>query len=564
MHAQASQGITNIRFLCRGANHAAIAKRQKSYHVRMTTTTQPGSNGKEPAGNTVEPGQYIGPETIKTDRASLDREVGDPRIDRRVSNTRSNYPSAHAPCRQGAKEEDSSNQALQSTFAMNIALAVLAVATGIIAARILGPSGEGALTAIQTWPLLLGTLAMLGLDSALVYFIARQPDKGKQLTSTATLICLLSFLAVAAVAWFLLPYLLSAQPRQVVSAARTFLLIGGIFAVVGIPHGALRGARAFTAWNLLRIAPGLAWLCILIVSWCLGHPSAIPLSRWYLAGVLACGLPVFIVVKRKLQGPLKPAVRSAPALLRFGIPSALTSLPQTINLRFDQLLIIAFLPARILGLYVVAVSWSGAVVPMLSAVGAVLFPHVSAETDTARQGHLLATALQGGAIVAVATAVVFTVLAPFGLPLVFGSSFAPAIPSALVLVPAGAILAWAGIAEEGLRGLGRPTIVLIAEIVAAVVTIASLLVLLRLFGIFGAALASLLGYSTIAVFTVVAISRSTHQPIHLFVIPTWQATKSLVPSAFTKEGRHARQGVKSLTIPSALRKRGRHRRQGVA
>ena len=68
---------------------------------------------------------------------------------------------------------------------MNVALAVLAVVTGITAARILGPSGEGELTAIQTWPLLLGTLAMLGLDSALVYFIARQPEKGKQFTSTA-------------------------------------------------------------------------------------------------------------------------------------------------------------------------------------------------------------------------------------------------------------------------------------------------------------------------------------------------------------------------------------------
>jgi len=29
-------------------------------------------------------------------------------------------------------------------------------------------------------------------------------------------------------------------------------------------------------------------------------------------------------------------------MLRFGIPSALTSLPQTVNLRFDQMLIIAF------------------------------------------------------------------------------------------------------------------------------------------------------------------------------------------------------------------------------
>ena len=166
-----------------------------------------------------------------------------------------------------------SDRALRSTFATNMALAGLAVITGIPVARLLGPAGEGELTAIQTWPLLLGTLAMLGLDSAVVYFISRQPERGRQLTSTAVLIGLLSSLAVGAVAWFALPSLLLAQQPQVISAARVFLLVGVIYAIVGIPHGSLRGADAFTAWNLFRLAPGLAWLCILLTSWLLGHPT---------------------------------------------------------------------------------------------------------------------------------------------------------------------------------------------------------------------------------------------------------------------------------------------------
>jgi len=417
---------------------------------------------------------------------------------------------------------------LRSTFATNIALAGLAVATGVLTARLLGPSGEGQLAAIMAWPTLLGTLAMLGLPEALVYFISRQPEKGKQFTSTAVLIGLLSSLVVGAVAWFALPWLLSAQQPAVIAAAQDFLVIGCIYAVVGIPHGALRGAHEFDAWNLFRIAPGIAWLCILLASWYVGHPSAVPLSRWYLVGILACGLPFLVVVNRKLQGHLKPDFRSAPRMLRFGLPSVLTSIPQTVNLQFDQLLIIAFLPARSLGFYVIAVSWSGAVAPLLSAVGFVLFPHVSAERDSDRQGQMLATALQGGALVAGATSVLFMVLAPVALPLVFGSRFAPSVPSALVLVPAGAVYAWAGIAEEGLRGLGRPTIVLVAEVVGAVVTVASLPVLITVYGIFGAAVASLLGYSTVAVVVVVAISRSTNQRVRSLVLPTWPVTKLLI------------------------------------
>jgi O-antigen/teichoic acid export membrane protein len=243
-------------------------------------------------------------------------------------------------------------------------------------------------------------------------------------------------------------------------------------------------------------------------------------------------------------------------MLRFGLPSALTSLPQSINLRFDQMLIIAFLPARSLGFYVVAVSWSGGVAPLLSAVGSVLFPHVSVERDTDRQGRLLARALQGGALVAASTAAFFMLLAPFGLPLVFGARFAPSIPSALVLVPAGAILAWAGIAEEGLRGLGRPTIVLVAEVVAAVVTLSALPVLLHTNGIFGAAVASLIGYSTIAIFTVVAISRCTDKRIRPLVIPTRPVAKALIVRSFSL--------LPGQPLPLRGRRlRGRHRQRGV-
>jgi O-antigen/teichoic acid export membrane protein len=454
------------------------------------------------------------------------------------------------PARPVTRPRRTTDLALRSTFTTNVALAILAAATGVISARLLHPAGEGELAAIQTWPLLLGTLAMLGLDSALVYFISRHPERGRQFTSTAVLIGLLSSLVVGAGAWYLLPLVLRAQPPEVVSAARVFLLIGGIYAVIGIPHGSLRGAHSFTAWNLFRIAPGVAWLFILLTSWFLRNSNAIPLSRWYLVGSLVCGLPFLIVVNRKLQGPLKPDVRCAPEMMRYGVPSAITSIPLTINLRFDQLLIIAFLPARLLGLYVVAVSWSGGVAPLLQALGTVLFPHVSAERNTDRQGHLLATALQSGALIAVATSVPFMLLAPFGLPLVFGSGFAPSVPCALVLVPASAILAWARIAEAGLQGLGRPTIVLIAEAVAAAVTLAALPVLLHTYGIFGAAVASLLGYSTIAIFTVVTIRRSTHQKIRSLVIPTWPVTKSIVARSVS-------------LLPGQYRSRGRHRAPGA-
>ena len=455
--------------------------------------------------------------------------------------------------RRTLQRRNTPGRALNGTFATNLGLAVLGAATGILAARLLRPSGEGQLTAIQAWPSLLATIATLGLDSALVYFISSPPESGKQLTTTAALICLVSALAIGAAAWFALPFLLSAQQPQVISAARVYLLIVFLYAVVGVPVGSLRGARSFTAWNIFRLLPTIAWLFILVTTWQLGHASAVLLSRWYLAAAFLCGLPMLVIVNRRLQGPMRPDPSSAPKLMRYGIPAVLTWLPQTINLQFDQILMVAFLPARSLGLYAVAVSWSGATAPSLSAVGSVLFPHVSAARDPGRQEHLLATALQSGVLIAVATTVPFTLLAPVGLPLIFGRGFAPAIPSALLLVPAGAILAWAGIAEQGLLGLGRPRAVLAAEAAGAVVTIGTLPLLLHTSGIFGAAVASFLGYSTFAVFAVVMISRSTHQPVRTFVIPTRSIAMSLMARSVSpvrvrlrrhRPGRHRAVGSK--------------------
>lgn len=442
------------------------------------------------------------------------------------------------------------DRAIRSTIATNVALALLGVATGIIAAHLLGPSGEGALTAIQAWPTVLGTLTMLGLDFSLVYFISLQPIKGRQLTSTAIAISMISSLIVGIAAWFTLPLLLSAQRAQIISAARTFLLIGVIYALVTIPRGSLRGAGKFAAWNLFRLAPGIAWLVILISSWLLGHASAVPLSHWYLVGLLACGLPLLFVINRTMEGPRRPDAGAAPQLLRFGLPSALTSLPQTVNLRFDQLLIVAFLPARELGLYVIAVSWSSASIPLLSAVGSVISPNVSAQRDRQRQEVLLSTALQGGALLAIASSTIFTLLAPIALPLIFGARFTTSIPSALVLTPATAIFAWAGVAQEGLRGLGRPKDILVAEIVAAVVTLATLPILIHHYGIFGAAVASLLGYTTTAGFCVYAISHSTRLNARAIVIPTWSTSRLLMLRCLTLLPARNRQVVS-----------GKHRRE---
>src|SRR6202030_2462068 len=76
------------------------------------------------------------------------------------------------------------------TAATNIALAVLGMVSGILAARLLGPHGRGELAAIQTWPSFIASLAMLGMPEAVVYYSARAPSTAGRYLGSAVMVAL--------------------------------------------------------------------------------------------------------------------------------------------------------------------------------------------------------------------------------------------------------------------------------------------------------------------------------------------------------------------------------------
>ncbi len=163
------------------------------------------------------------------------------------------------------------------------------------------------------------------------------------------------------------------------------------------------------------------------------------------------------------------------------------------------MLMAALLAPRLLGFYVVAVAWAGIMTPLFQSVAIVLFPHIASHRTRAEQVSLFARVLRLGFPLALSTASLLALITPWGLPLIFGTRFGTSIPSALVLVFAGAILGINSMLEEGLRGLGAPKAVMWSELGGLIVTFLILLVLLKPMGIMGAAIASLLGYSAVAI-----------------------------------------------------------------
>ena len=301
------------------------------------------------------------------------------------------------------------------TAITTVALGGLGILTGVLAARWLGPVGRGELAAIQMWPSLMATVAMIGLPEALVYFSAKHPSQSREFLVTAALTALVIIPIFAALGYALMPFLLSMHSDRVVQGARGYLSVLPIYALVFLPHHALRGIEELRLWNALRIVPALLWLLVLVLGFSLRAADPVRIATMYVGLLGAVGIGMTWIVWRRAVGPAVPTARTLKSLVVFGFPSALSTLPQFFNLRLDQMAVAAVLPARQLGVYVTAVAWSACVPMLSSALALVVSPRIAAEAMESERRRRFTRGVQGAAwLIAVPVAVLLAV-APFGI-----------------------------------------------------------------------------------------------------------------------------------------------------
>ena len=382
------------------------------------------------------------------------------------------------------------------TVAANILIGLLSLGTGSLAARLLGVEGRGELAAIQITPFFIASVAQLGLPEALVYFSAKdKTSSGRYYTSALALIAV-SSLVFGLIGYFALPRILARQTPEVISAAQGYLLfLLPLWTLVGMAQNLLRGRGELKLWNVLRVLPLFGWLLALIFAWYYDLRHSTSVATAFLVQMSIAALVLTVVIARKVPGSFVPDPSRVPSMMRYGLPAMASTAPQLLNLRLDQMLMAGLLSPQSLGLYIVAVAWSSMVSPVLQGLGSVLFPRVAALPTPAEKMAAFTQGSRLGVLVAIVLSLSLMAITPFLLPLLFGAAFGPAIPSTLILVAAAVIAGVNLILEEGLRGLGHPVVVMRAELFGLLVTVVSLILLLKPLGIMGAALASIIGYS---------------------------------------------------------------------
>lgn len=383
------------------------------------------------------------------------------------------------------------------TVSSNLGITLVRALGGIAAARLLGPAGRGELAAAIAWTGILGLIAQLGLPQAITYFTAKYSEDTDDIVYSWLVLALIQSTVAIVIGCGLAYSLLSKSKPQTLNAVFLYLWVIPPMLLTTYLNTTAQGKKEFVYFGVTRFLAGSILLISSLTGFLFRWQSSIEILRLmvflqYLLVTIALSWAFSSFINFRFTGRPK----WIPPLLKYGSRSYVAGLSWIANARIDQFIMSFSISASQLGLYAVAVSYSGVLFPILGALANVLFPHIAGVRHQIAirkiWSTLIVTLLFG--IVGV---VILAILAPWGIPWLFGEPFYASVPPARLLLIGSIFLGGNYVLGDGLRGLDKPGLPSIGEAIGLVVTISGLLILLPSMGIMGAAWTSLASYSTV-------------------------------------------------------------------
>jgi antigen flippase len=393
-----------------------------------------------------------------------------------------------------------------ASYAFTAAILVFNLASGIIAARALGPDGRGASVAIVMITQLGGVLASIGAVTTLSYHTAREPQHAARLHGTWVALLVPLSAAGLLVTELLLPVLFNAQEAHTVYLARLFLVSIVLVLWGQVNNGLLLGLHEFTIYNTLRfLQPALSTITFAVlwaldaltvesslVVWSATQAAALVIGSWRLLGRI---------------GIARPSRELARRTLHYGTRAHGDAVAGQLNTRLDLVILPAYVAAAGVGLYSVAANVSLIVNQLATSLSALVLP--SAARDQEGGPRKVVLSLQATLALAAVSAVALFVGAEIALTTIYGEAFRHATDTLRLLLPGTVMYAGSTVLAAGLHGAGRPWRATLGQFTGAAVTVVGLIVFVPRGGITAAAAVSTAAYTTVFVANLIAYRRTT-------------------------------------------------------
>jgi O-antigen/teichoic acid export membrane protein len=384
---------------------------------------------------------------------------------------------------------------IQLVFSTNALMLSSGVVTSLLSAWALGPEGRGDLLVILMWPGIFAMLAEIGLPTAYKFWTAKDPQKVSALFSNAVLMTGVLGMAMLALAWYLIPQLIGQRTPNVLRLAQIYALVVPMTLLTDLIRGLLEGARRFHWVAALRLIFFGVQAVSYVILW-FGGRLTLTTAMYTMIGSSVMSLIVaLIAITRELKPRWEPSFADFKATLHFGSRDYPGVLTEFVNWRLDLMILGSVGSSIAIGLYSVAVKLSDITTVLASSVGDALMPEVAASTKEDESTAIVTRSLRLTLCAHLILLVPLWIMAPYILQFAYGSGFVPVTSVLRLLMIASVIWSGGAIVISGLNGLGHPGLSSTARLSAAVVMIVALLTWLPKWGIRGAALASITGYS---------------------------------------------------------------------
>lgn len=385
---------------------------------------------------------------------------------------------------------------LVHTFGTSYALLGMAIISGVVDARALGPAGKGELMALVIWPNALITVGTLGLIEAISYYVAKYDNLKGNIFGTSLFIGLLQAFVLVVIGLLLVPHLLHHSQPEILSIGKLYILMYiPICIIMLFNQSYLHGLLNFKAYNIIRIFLTGSILLFKIGAIITNRYSTTSFSVAYLVGIsISLFISIYFIHRSKVtklgfnKKLLKP-------LLSYGLKSNTSNITLMVNERLDQLLIAFLLPATQLGYYIVAVSLTTGVTIIGVSISMVTLPRIASANNNVIRLKMISNLTRGTTWLSIFLALAMISLSDRIVIKIFGEDFQPAIFIAKILLLAAVPLSINRVLQTSLKALNQPLQAGVVEIFSAIITISFLLILLPSMGIIGAALTSLVAYS---------------------------------------------------------------------
>jgi len=364
------------------------------------------------------------------------------------------------------------------------------VATGVLTARLLGPAGRGEYAAASMWFMLPSELAVVGLQSAMIYRTRLDAEQAASISCAGLMIAFGLFVPSASICVALLPSLLHAYNAAIVTLAQMAVLAAFLNIWMLLARQSLLGTRNVHLFNLSSAGSSVAYLLalLLVLPFHAMNPATVLYCQF--AATAAVLVPTLWWATRQWRWREVRPFAQLRALARYSGRAAGVDLVTVFYWSIDRLILVGLIAPAEFGLYVVAASFARLTGVLQAGFSSVMLADLAHKPAHEIELYVHRT-IRLFLWLLVAACIAGWLLGDALMRLIYGDGFAPAVPIFRVLLLESAISCLAQVLMEAFLASGRPSYASMIQGAYSVVLLGALLLLAPVFGGLGAALALL-------------------------------------------------------------------------